>query len=325
MTTVDVPILALEIASLFDLIPESIRASTQPERLRALDDALAVIAGSDVGLLVVGDSFVDGNVAASLDAGLSLAYVAGRFPELGLVVSTDIAFVEPFNVARVLQTIDYANGGGVAWAPRIHAEEREFAAVGLRGRRVDADARFRFAEEFIGVVRGLWDTWEDGAITRDVARGRYLDPDLVHYLHHDGEFFSVRGPGLTPRSPQGRPPILLPASGGDLEAQELAERRADVIVVERPLDGQTDAPRGFAQPVLQRVSASRLAREPGLAEAPNAAGLIIDLQGDDSAFDLWRRELAGLAGRKRMRGETLLSLLGLPEYWATAPLAGARG
>lgn len=324
MTATDAPILALEVESLFELIPEALRESTGPERLRALDDALAEIDASDVSLLIVGDSFVDGHLAVSLDAGLSLAYVAGRFPELGLVVSTDVVFVEPFNVARVLQTIDYANRGGVAWAPRIRVDDGASDAVGLRGRRVDADARFRFADEFIAVVRGLWDTWEEGAITRDVERGRYLDPDRVHYLDHDGEFFSVRGPGLTPRSPQGRPPILLPAPPADPGAAGLAAQRADVVVVEHPLNGRTDAPLSFPQPVLQRIGARTLTGSEDRAAGGDALGLIIDLRGDDSAFELWRSELAGLRGRNRQRGETLLDLFGLPGRTAPAPLAGAR-
>ena len=44
------------------------------------------------------------------------------------------------------------------------------------------------------MVRGLWDSWEDGAIVADQAGGRFADPALVHHLNHRGRFFAVRGP-----------------------------------------------------------------------------------------------------------------------------------
>ena len=47
------------------------------------------------------------------------------------------------------------------------------------------------------VVRRLWDSWEDDAEIRDVATGRFVDRDKLHYIDFDGRFFSVKGPSIT--------------------------------------------------------------------------------------------------------------------------------
>lgn len=70
------------------------------------------------------------------------------------------------------------------------------------------DARYEIAEEFVDVVRGLWDCWDDGAVVRDHATGRYIDPARVKALDHEGRFFKVKGPLPTSRTPQGQPIIL---------------------------------------------------------------------------------------------------------------------
>ena len=56
------------------------------------------------------------------------------------------------------------------------------------------DVRYRRAREFVEVVRGLWDSWDDDAFVFDKEDGRFYDPDRRHVLDHVGEFFKVRGP-----------------------------------------------------------------------------------------------------------------------------------
>ncbi|TIU35946.1 MAG: LLM class flavin-dependent oxidoreductase, partial [Mesorhizobium sp.] len=57
----------------------------------------------------------------------------------------------------------------------------------------DDDFRRR-AEEYIGIVQGLWRSWDADALLFDKAGGRFHDPDRMHMLDHKGEFFAVRGP-----------------------------------------------------------------------------------------------------------------------------------
>ena len=84
------------------------------------------------------------------------------------------------------------------------------------------------------MVSLLWDSWEDGAEIRDAATGRFIDRDRLHYVDFTGTSFSVRGPSITPRPPQGQPVIAVavPASGSPAQppAQRVAERSADIAL-----------------------------------------------------------------------------------------------
>jgi alkanesulfonate monooxygenase len=89
------------------------------------------------------------------------------------------------------------------------------------------DDRYRRAAEFIEVAQGLWDTWEDDAFVMDKAQGLFFHPAKLHMLHHKGEHFSVRGPLMVPRSPQGQPVIV--QAGQSDAGRELAARTAEVL------------------------------------------------------------------------------------------------
>jgi alkanesulfonate monooxygenase SsuD/methylene tetrahydromethanopterin reductase-like flavin-dependent oxidoreductase (luciferase family) len=51
----------------------------------------------------------------------------------------------------------------------------------------------------------------------------------VHHIDFEGRFFSVKGPSIVPRSPQGRPPIVVRATGAP--SLDVAARRADIVRV----------------------------------------------------------------------------------------------
>ena len=77
------------------------------------------------------------------------------------------------------------------------------------------------------MVRGLWDSWDDDAFLRDRATARYFDPAKLHYLHHKGEHFSVRGPLNVARPPQGHPVMF--QAGSSEAGRELAARTAEAV------------------------------------------------------------------------------------------------
>ena len=89
------------------------------------------------------------------------------------------------------------------------------------------DLRYEIASEFVDVVRGLWDTWEDGAVVADQKTGKFLDKSKVRRLDHKGRFFTVRGPLNIERCPQGHPIII--QAGGSPPGQELSARSADLV------------------------------------------------------------------------------------------------
>jgi FMN-dependent oxidoreductase (nitrilotriacetate monooxygenase family) len=143
---------------------------------------------------------------------------------LGATVST--SFSEPFNVARIFGSIDHISGGRAAW--NVVTSSNPKAALNFnRDEHYEHEFRYQRANEFVDVVRGLWDCWDDGAIVADKASGRYIDPDKVRTLDHKGRFFQVKGPLNMARCPQGHPVII--QAGGSPSGLELAARTADVV------------------------------------------------------------------------------------------------
>jgi FMN-dependent oxidoreductase (nitrilotriacetate monooxygenase family) len=143
---------------------------------------------------------------------------------LGATVST--SFNEPFNVARIFGSIDHLSGGRAAWNVVTSSNAKAALNFNLE-EHLDHELRYARANEFVDVVRGLWDCWEDGAIVADKATGRFVDASKVRPLNHKGRFFQVKGPVNMARCPQGHPVII--QAGGSPSGLELAARTADVV------------------------------------------------------------------------------------------------
>jgi alkanesulfonate monooxygenase SsuD/methylene tetrahydromethanopterin reductase-like flavin-dependent oxidoreductase (luciferase family) len=170
-------------------------------------------------------------VRGRLDAVLALAAVAPLTHSIGLVAVTDVTHTEPFHLAKNLATVDLVSHGRAGWWPHV-STTAEVAA--LFGRKPPAPIEDLWAEagEVIDVVRRLWDSWEDGAVIRDVATSRYIDRDKIHYVDFTGRFFSVRGPSITPRSPQGQPLVVVGVA--DDHSASVAAAHADIAVIGAP-------------------------------------------------------------------------------------------
>jgi len=155
---------------------------------------------------------------------------------LGATVST--SFSEPYNVARLFSSIDHISGGRAAW--NVVTSSNAKAALNFNlDEQPEHEFRYERANEFVDVVRGLWDCWDDGAIVADQATGRFIDASKVRQLNHKGRFFRVRGPLNIARCPQGHPVII--QAGGSPSGLELAARTADVVfsVVQELAPAQT--------------------------------------------------------------------------------------
>jgi FMN-dependent oxidoreductase (nitrilotriacetate monooxygenase family) len=146
-----------------------------------------------------------------------------RYVGLGATVST--SFNEPYNVARSFASLDHLSGGRAAW--NVVTSSNKVAALNYGKDHPEHDLRYEIASEFVDVVRGLWDCWDDGAIVRDRATGTFLDKSKVRPLEHKGRFFNVKGPLNIERSPQGNPVII--QAGGSPPGQELSARSADLV------------------------------------------------------------------------------------------------
>ena len=143
---------------------------------------------------------------------------------LGATVST--SFSEPYNVARAFASLDHISGGRAGW--NVVTSTNTAAAFNFgRDRLHEHDLRYEIAGEFVDVVRGLWDCWDDGAIVADRSTGTFLDASKVRQLNHKGRFYQVKGPLNIERCPQGHPIII--QAGGSPPGQELSARSADVV------------------------------------------------------------------------------------------------
>lgn len=176
----------------------------------------------------LGPLWDDGRWIPRPDPTVFCSFVAQLADRIGLVVTTQTAQLEPFHVAKHLQTVDNASHGRAGWNVRIGQSAMAVEHIG-RGSRMPPEEELSEAGEFADVVTKLWDSWEEGAVIRDAEHGLYLDIDRVHHIHFRGRFLSVRGPSLHPRSPQGRPPILTRA--GDAGSAAFARAWADVALV----------------------------------------------------------------------------------------------
>ena len=166
-------------------------------------------------------SFVNRFEPMTLLAALSMVT---RHVGLGATVST--SFSEPFHVARSFASLDHLSGGRAGW--NVVTSTHNAAALNFSRERLhEHDLRYEIATEFVDVVRGLWDTWDDRAIVADKATGTFLDKSKVRPLDHKGRFFSVKGPLNIERSPQGQPVII--QAGGSPPGQELSARSADLV------------------------------------------------------------------------------------------------
>ena len=191
--------------------------------------ALRGFAGADVDLAILADDrrpAVPGQ--ARIDAPTLAAFAAPQVPRIGLAATIATTHTEPFHLSKVVQTLDHVSLGRAAWQVGVSTTPVEAASLGRRGAVGDAEA-WAEAEEAIEVAERLWDSWEDDAEIRDRATGRFIDRDRVHHIDFEGRFFSVRGPSIVPRSPQGRPPIIVRVTGP--ESLDVAARRADVVRV----------------------------------------------------------------------------------------------
>jgi alkanesulfonate monooxygenase SsuD/methylene tetrahydromethanopterin reductase-like flavin-dependent oxidoreductase (luciferase family) len=164
--------------------------------------------------------------SARLDAVSRAAFVARTTTAIGLVPEVPTTYPEPFHVATQLASLDLAASGRAGWLAAVTPGD---AAPAAYGRAPVADLG-REARDVVQVVRDLWDSWEDDAVVRDVGTGRYVDRDRIHRVDFAGESFSVVGPLITPRPPQGQPVVLARAGAGAGPGRD-GERLVDVVLV----------------------------------------------------------------------------------------------
>jgi FMN-dependent oxidoreductase (nitrilotriacetate monooxygenase family) len=155
-----------------------------------------------------------------------LAAVAVATQRIGLVATCSTTYTEPFNLARQFASIDHISNGRAAWNIVTSWLATAAANFGGEGQVSHAD-RYTRGEEFMTVVKALWDSWSDDAIVDDRASGIYANPDRIRPIDHRGDFYGVAGPLNMPRCPQGRP-VLVQAGSSDT-GRRFAARHAEAV------------------------------------------------------------------------------------------------
>lgn len=161
-----------------------------------------------------------------LEAVATAARLSAVTSRIGLVPTATVTHTEPFHISKAIASVDFSSSGRAGWQVSVSDTDAEASLFGRKGVQSDASL-WEEASEAVEVVSRLWDSWEDDAEIRDDATGRFIDRDKLHYIDFEGKNFSVKGPSITPRSPQGQPLVVVDA--GRPAARELAVRRGDLI------------------------------------------------------------------------------------------------
>src|SRR5262249_36300658 len=150
---------------------------------------------------------------------------------IGLVTTASTSYNEPFNIARKFATLDLISNGRAGWNVVTSWSEAE-AKNFNREQHLDYDTRYARAAEFVEVVKGLWDSWEEDAFACDKRSGNFCDEPKKHVLNHRGRSFPVRGPLKVGSLPQ--VPRILAQPGASKQGRELAAATADIVYAVHP-------------------------------------------------------------------------------------------
>ena len=146
---------------------------------------------------------------------------------LGIVPTLSTFAYHPYLTARIVGTLDQVSGGRAGWNMVTGSSDLSAQNFGLDG-LPEHDRRYEMAHEYIDVVTRLWDSWDPGAIVADRKTGVLIDPEKVHTIDFQGEFYASRGPLNSGPCPQGRPVIA--QAGGSPKGRQIAAKYADTIV-----------------------------------------------------------------------------------------------
>jgi alkanesulfonate monooxygenase SsuD/methylene tetrahydromethanopterin reductase-like flavin-dependent oxidoreductase (luciferase family) len=271
-------------------------------------------------------------VRGRLDAVLIAARVGPLTRHIGLVPTVTVTHTEPFHVSKAIATLDYVTGGRAGWRAQVSRS----ADSTLFGRRQTPTFRvgdyhkpevqaavgeyFDEAADFVEVVRRLWDSWEDDAEIRDAATGRFVDRDKLHYIDFEGKWFSVRGPSIVPRPPQGQP--LVTALAHATVPYRFGARSTDVVYV-TPKDASD------ALVMAQEIRAEHEVAGRAQDSLHTFGDLVVFLDGTRTAAQGRKARLDELAGEE-YRSDALV-FAGTPaeladtlQSWQWAGLSGFR-
>lgn len=243
--------------------------------------------------LVVGDDVAHA-ARTWLEPITTLGALAMATERIGLIATASTTYMEPFNLARQFASLDHLSAGRIGWNIVTTWSVAAARNFGDRSQVMHAD-RYKRAEEYVTVVKSLWDSWSDDAVIDDRSGGRYARPDGIRPIDHTGDYYDVAGPLNVPRCPQGRP-VLVQAGSSDT-GRDFAARHAEAVFTAH-LEMATAV--DFYKDLKSRVKAH--SRDPdGVIILPGFSPIIASTETEAKQAAQELNELADVeVGRKRM-------------------------
>lgn len=161
------------------------------------------------------------------------ATLAASTTNLGFAFTANVIQDHPYVFARRLSTLDHLTRGRIAWNVVTSFQPSAWRNLGHAEMR-SHDARYEQADEYLQVLYKLLEgSWEDDAVVRDLEEVVYADPDKVHPIGHEGQYYKVPGIQTVEPSPQ-RMPVIFQA-GTSTTGRAFAANNAEAIFM-LPLD-----------------------------------------------------------------------------------------
>ena len=297
------------------------------DQVREAENGLATFVTIEDGFTatrVPGDEGRTDRAQGRLDATLVAQRVGPATEHIGVVPTVVATHTEPFHVSTQIATLDWVTSGRAGQRVKVSSDPAEYALFGRRDPNGDdRESLFDEAADHIEVQRRLWDSWEDDAEIRDVATGRFVDREKLHYIDFVGSHFAVRGPSITPRPPQGQPPVTVLAHVEGLPPRRPRGRRR---VHDAGRCGSRRTHRRRREDPRRRPRRRVRGGPPG--DPLLVVGDLLVVLDDDTASA--RAQLGRLDGIAPLRSDaavlagTVAEVADTLESWAAAGLAGAR-
>lgn len=213
--------------------------------------------------LIVGDRYAgsmeldlkNATLSPKLDPIPLLPVMAQETSHIGLIATASTTFYPPYLLARLLSTVDSLTGGRAGWN-MVTSSERNAALNFGMDKLLPPTERYDIADEFVDLVKKLWDSWEEGALVANPETGVYVDHTKVHTVNFEGRHFRSRGPLNTLRSPQGCP--VLAQAGASERGREFSSKNAEVVL--GMMTGGVQGMKAYREDIRNR--AEKLGRNP---------------------------------------------------------------
>lgn len=235
-----------------------------------------------------------------------LSAVAAATTHIGLGGTASTSFYEPYNLARLFASLDHLSHGRAAW--NIVTSANDYAARNFGLDKLPPHGeRYERAREFVGIVRALWDSWEDDAFSRNKAEGRNFDPAKLHVLEHAGTFFKLHGALNIARSPQGQPVLI--QAGSSNTGRDFAAETAEVVFAS---DTTIEKGKVFYDDLKSRVA--KFGRSPDSIKILAGMPLVIgsSRQEAEDKYQALQQMIHPDVGRMRLSTDLEVDLSGLP-------------